>query len=386
MESFNMAETDYYEKLCKYYEIQTGPILNKERLKDGLRQTVSPEELQLFFFVPFQGTVPLDKIAQRARRLKLSRDELKSRLDRLHKEAFLIRYDGGKETTYERAFSAYMAEQQVRMRQNTELGQVYAQFWFDLANHSAKNLPTRTPYYRVLAVEETVKEPGSTRRIEINQEVQDPRTALPIDIISEMVSREPLIAVSECYCRLSNRLIGNECDYPMETCFTFNELGAALIDIGTARQVDAEEAVQILRECEEAGLVHNVDNCEEHLKSLCNCCSCHCPAMHALERGQTNVSAPSRFEPGLDEEACTLCGVCIERCPLKVISQTNGSLAFDRTNCIGCGLCASGCPENALRMALRDKAPRMAKTNDDLWNKIRREAIIGMIKSKIFGN
>lgn len=385
-----MPPKDLYEEMCKYYSFQTGPIPAKERLKEGLRQTVTPEELQVFFLMPFAGSMPFEKIARKAARLGLTPEETRTRLDRLHQEAFAVRYHTEKGLSYERGFSAYMAEQQVRMRQGTELGQIYAQFWFDLSDQSARNLPTKTPYFRVLAVETTVVEPtvteeGALRTIDVDQHIDDPRQVLPIDILSEMIRQEPLIAVSECYCRLSNKLIGNECHLPMETCFTFNELAESLIDIGTARKVDADEAIEILKGCEEAGLVHNADNCAEHLKALCNCCACHCPAMFAHQRGQKNIGAPSRFIAQYSAERCTLCQTCISRCPVEVITLAGETLHFNLERCIGCGLCVSTCPEDAIRMDLREKAPRIEKDNDALWGKIRREAMVGMVLGKLTG-
>ncbi len=380
-----MPKKDLYEEMCKYYQVQTGPIPQKERLKTGLRQTVTEDELRVFFLMPFAGPIPFEKIARKAARIGLSAEETRSRLDRLHQEAFAVRYKTERGLTYERAFSAYMAEQQVRMRKGTELGQIYAQFWFDLSEQSAAKLPTKTPYFRVLPVEATIIDERERRTIEINQTIPDPRQVLPIDVISAMIRKEPLIAVSECYCRLSNRLIGNECSLPMETCFTFNELAESLIDIGTARKVDAEEAIEILRECEDAGLVHNADNCEEHLKALCNCCSCHCPAIFAFKRGQKNIGAPSRFVVQYNAEKCTLCQTCIPRCPVDAIEMQNGHLSFNLEKCIGCGLCVSHCPEEAIRMRLREKPPHIEKDNDALWGKIRREAVVGMLVSKITG-
>jgi MinD superfamily P-loop ATPase len=48
----------------------------------------------------------------------------------------------------------------------------------------------------------------------------------------------------------------------------------------------------------------------------------------------------------IDDERCTLCGVCEETCRFHAIAQ----LQVDPIACEGCGVCAFVCPENAIRM------------------------------------
>jgi Fe-S-cluster-containing hydrogenase component 2 len=70
---------------------------------------------------------------------------------------------------------------------------------------------------------------------------------------------------------------------------------------------------------------------------------------------------------------------------MRAIRLDDGALIFDATRCIGCGHCASACPEEAIRMTPRERPPRPAPTNDALWSKIRREALVGMVTSRLFG-
>lgn len=63
----------------------------------------------------------------------------------------------------------------------------------------------------------------------------------------------------------------------------------------------------------------------------------------------------------LDVDACVLCGLCVDVCPVDVISIIPGSelespeagtaLLLDETSCIRCGLCIERCPPRALSMA-----------------------------------
>ena len=203
----------------------------------------------------------------------------------------MISYDGKKGRVYERAFVSFTVEQQVRRRRGTPVGAAYGEFWDGLAELTA-SMPSKTPYFRVLPVEAALPGRGTREVIPVGVAIPDAREVLPIDVISEMVSREPLIGVSECYCRLAKENRGGGvCAHERETCFTFNELAQTLIETGLARRIEAPEAISILRKAEADGLVHNVDNCQGHLKALCNCCSCCCPAIKSFKAGVRNVNA-----------------------------------------------------------------------------------------------
>jgi NADPH-dependent glutamate synthase beta subunit-like oxidoreductase len=64
----------------------------------------------------------------------------------------------------------------------------------------------------------------------------------------------------------------------------------------------------------------------------------------------------------LDIGACVLCGLCVDVCPVDVISMVPGSdltpseegtaLLLDETSCIRCGLCIERCPTDALSMSV----------------------------------
>jgi electron transport complex protein RnfB len=234
-------------------------------------------------------------------------------------------------------------------------------------------------------VESAVTAPTGRRVVPVNAVVPDPREVLPIDIVSEMIARESLIVVSDCYCRATKNTLGEGCGHPLETCFYFNELALVKLEAGYARRVDYEEALSILRACEEAGLVHNVSNCEGRIQTLCNCCACSCGVMKAVVRGQTNAGAPSRFRSLPVEGRCTLCGECVEVCPVGAISVASGALQVDAERCIGCGHCASRCPEQAVRMVLRERPPKIYPDNDALFRRINMEAMVGLALRRLRG-
>jgi formate hydrogenlyase subunit 6/NADH:ubiquinone oxidoreductase subunit I len=380
-----MAKKDLFDKLISFYEIMIGKIGNREQFKETLKQTVNEENLKTYFLLPFSGNIPRESFEKKAKRAGIPMDQYQASIERLALEGFIYSYeDPEKGRVYERNYSAFMAEHQVRKKKGTALGKAYADFWYDISENPSERLPTKTPYYRVLPVEAAIRQPVEKVAITVNEVIPDPRAVLPIDVVSEMIKKQPLIALAECYCRLASSMRGNGDNHITECCFMFGRAAQALIETGVARRIDYDEAIHVLRQCEAEGLVHNVDNCEGEITSMCNCCSCCCPVIKTLQMGKKNIAATSRFLVAYNEDKCIQDGACAAICPTYAITS-NGRTEIDYEKCIGCGLCVTTCPENALGMVAREKSPRIMKTKKQLWGKIQNEALLGMVTNKIRG-
>jgi Pyruvate/2-oxoacid:ferredoxin oxidoreductase delta subunit len=379
-----MPPKDLYLELVKSSEFLLGEVPNRENILWALRQTIAESDLRVYFMLPvnISASLPYARLEEKARKQGISSEDLQAILKRLYAEAFVAYQETPDGRTWSRCPLSLTAEQQVRLYKGTPRGKAYADYWLGLAEVSAVNLPTRTPYFRVLPVESTVKK----TRIEVNHPIPDPRTVLPLDIISEMVRNLPLIAVSECYCRLSREMQGHVCDKPRETCFSFNDFGRTLINVGVARQVSVEETLTILQKCEEAGLVHNIDNYTGAIRTLCNCCGCCCPAMQTVRIGKKNVDAVSRYQVVFDPGLCAKDHACVDICPIGAIhARDDGLPVFDHELCFGCGLCVSHCPQGALQMIPREKAPQVLSSGKELTNRLMREAVVGMVVNTLTG-
>ncbi|HOT92355.1 MAG TPA: 4Fe-4S binding protein [Anaerolineae bacterium] len=143
--------------------------------------------------------------------------------------------------------------------------------------------------------------------------------------------------------------------------------------------------MQIIWECEKQGLVHNVDNCQGEIRALCNCCTCACAVLRTWQYGQRNAGAPSRYVVEFDPQKCTLDGACVSVCPSGARKIEDGRMVVDPSVCVGCGLCVTTCPTSANRMVLREQPPQIPHTYLDLYGKIGREALFGMVKRKLLG-
>jgi Fe-S-cluster-containing hydrogenase component 2 len=381
-----MAMKDPYEDLCKYWEFLLGPLPRRAAFKQALEDLVTPEDLAVFFQVSFSGRTTLKKLEKKA---KMPAEELTERLDRLVTDAFLLAYESPEGPTYERLDVIYHAEHQIRRTGDTSRHIFYAEFFEELTEQlGTAELPFKTRVFRVLPAEGTVTGESQTRTIALDAEIPDRRQAIPFDVVSEVVKREEAwIAVADCYCRKAKRLVGKGCEHPLEVCFVFNEFAQGLVKRGVGRKIGYDEAMQILRECEEAGLVHHIDNCVENARTLCNCCSCACSPLRISElrreRGQPSVIAPSHYVVKHDTTKCTHQEDCISHCPSHARSIRNGRVVMDPALCTGCGLCVTACTRGANRMILRKRPPKIPQTFNRLHGRMSREALLGLAKNKI---
>jgi electron transport complex protein RnfB len=194
------------------------------------------------------------------------------------------------------------------------------------------------------------------RVIPVDRKIQAENTVHTYQQVASYIEKYHPLAVSTCFCRHEGKLLNetDDCGKPDEVCMQFGMGAQFIIDRKLGRQISKEEALEILKKTEKAGLVHATINRQE-IEFLCNCCACHCMILKtALAQPKPGLSLNSGFNPLYDHEKCTACGICIERCPTKALEMGNDDVPqLSAERCIGCGVCASGCDFEAITLVSR---------------------------------
>ena len=177
---------------------------------------------------------------------------------------------------------------------------------------------------------------------------------LSYERVSEGINQATCITVGTCFCRHKMEHMGMACDNPQDVCLTFNAIAKDLASQGIAREISKKEAFDILNLCVDRGLVQIGDNVKDELAIICNCCGCCCDLLLAYKRlGSTSLLNPTNYIAAVTEDACSGCGICVEKCPVDAISMKDGKAVVNKIVCLGCGVCARFCPIESCIMETR---------------------------------
>jgi Na+-translocating ferredoxin:NAD+ oxidoreductase RNF subunit RnfB len=190
------------------------------------------------------------------------------------------------------------------------------------------------------------------KRLEASEEF-----VLPSQTVEEIIGKFDDIAVGYCFCRQRRSLLGDPCstDAPTFNCFTFGKSARHTIAQGFTKKVSREEALKIMKEAEDTGLIHKAfhpgSKESKPETSICNCCKDCCDTLELWRSGTLPLINSTYHLSVINEESCTGCGTCVEWCPTDAIVLNDEGLAQrDESACLGCGACSRFCPEEAISL------------------------------------
>lgn len=293
-----------------------------------LKRLYSEKDAELFLQL---GPEPesLEKIS---RRLGQDPDVLGPQLEDMADRGLLFRVRKGEKTIYVTiGFVAGIYEFQLgRMdREFAELYEEYSEEAFHQATIESIDAFTRT--------------------VPINRAIDTISQVAPYEDARNIIKNAKNIVVAECICRKQQGLIGQGCDLPLETCLLFGPFGQTYLDLGMGRKVTVEEALQILEQAQEAGLVTQPSS-PQNPGGICNCCGDCCQTLKPLNRLPKPAEAVlSNYFARVQPDLCTGCGTCLDRCQMSAVKmETDETAVIDLDRCIGCGLCVGSCPTEAI--------------------------------------
>lgn len=187
---------------------------------------------------------------------------------------------------------------------------------------------------------------AAVRVVPVNLNMDSKSQILAYDDVQGIIENASNIAVTKCSCRA----IDESCDKPLEVCIQTNRAADYAIERGTGRKLDKQEALDMLKMCEEEGLVHISENKQSVGHVICNCCDDCCMFWPKDRIGLGTFVAPSRFTAEVDAEACSGCETCMDRCYFDAINMDDNRAVINAENCMGCGLCPITCPDEAIIM------------------------------------
>jgi len=325
-----------YEKLAKVLDtIPNGfpPADDGSHLKI-LEWIFEPEEAELASQLKLTGET-LDQVSARLNRPK---EELERMLNLMHEKgqisSWMSKSAGAKKYGL-LPWAVGIYEEQLN-RMDAELAQLLERY-FQNEGGFKRVVATEPVIFQVVPVNQAV-----TTELEIHNFQQAEK------LIESAVSW----GVRDCVCRKQKSLIDEGCDYPLSVCLSFApNKENAFDDDEMTRAITKEESLRLLKEAEDAGLVHCTYNVKSGQTFICNCCTCCCGVLRGVDKvAEPREYIKTDFVMTVDADLCTGCETCVDRCQFGALSVPEDISVVDPKRCIGCGVCAVVCPEDALKI------------------------------------
>lgn len=179
----------------------------------------------------------------------------------------------------------------------------------------------------------------------------------PWEDIRAIVNAASKIAMAGCACRSRQMGVDLNCRFADRLyCMQFGRGAEYAIQRGSGRELSPEEALKVLYEAEDHGLVHQAWNSQSVQGSpICNCCPDCCVDWENFKRYKIPTSGRwlrTRWNAYINENLCNGCGLCVPRCGFEAITMKSNKAVIDEEKCFGCGVCVLKCEPKAITMKL----------------------------------
>jgi len=303
-----------------------------------LKSLFTPEDARMFLHLTPRLEVP----AAVADRIGRPPDEVAEQLNRMYTKGLVFRLKKGDTVKY------------------GAIPFVHGLFEFQVKNLDP-SMAERVETYMEERFHEAIATaaPAFLRTIPVQRTIPVTHQVAAYEDAAEILRKAGKIVVTDCICRKQKQLVGRGCDKPLEACFMFGSMGQYYLDREMGREIDVDEAVRILTEAQEAGLVTQPATAQNP-GGMCNCCGDCCGVLSALNRHPKPAEVVfSNHFAEVDRDLCSGCETCLDRCQMGAVTMdADGAAAINLDRCIGCGLCATTCPEEAITLTPKPETQR----------------------------
>lgn len=365
-------DTEYEDLLC-HIRNWLFNLPGSDRLSAMLRMRFSREEAGFLSRFPHRPST-LDELS---RGLKIPADRLRGIIEPIIHKGLICEFDGKSGTRY--ALSdvvlAYYRMPGWRGRDDD---------W----NRKLAALSNRY-YVEEMGADFMSRRTKGLRAIPIGQTITDPRRVMPYEDVVQVLEREDFFCVTTCACRHRHNIDpdATSCKHETLNCLHFGKLAHYIVKHEMGTRITRDEMFEKLEEAADAGLVHGISNTKTGMDTICNCCSCCCMFLEAI-----NAPYPvpvghqrSNYLVAIDHGTCKACGLCAQRCPMKAMElrevdarrtdsgrrkKKSKQIAYDADRCIGCGVCVHKCPTGSLGLVRRDEDEDIPETMSEVGTRM----------------
>lgn len=193
------------------------------------------------------------------------------------------------------------------VRKYPQIAEAFEAYGRVRGSQTVGNFPVATGLMRVIPIETAID--GESRKASYEE-------------ISKYLNENSVFSVSDCACRTVRESMGEGCGHLKENmCIQLGHAAEYYIRTGKGREINREEAFEIIRQAEENGLMHQIPNTDGPGKThaICNCCGCGCLSLRTAEMFYNNDMVRSNYVSKIDKEKCVACGECVEVCPVNAL-------------------------------------------------------------------
>ena len=172
--------------------------------------------------------------------------------------------------------------------------------------------------------------------IPVEKAIEMENESVDLEHISYWLSKyEGKYAASPCSCRRSRLTHDEGCaDDPEGWCVAVGDMADYVVETQKdGRYISKEEELDIFRQAEENGFVHQITNIDGKNKifAICNCNVNVCYALRTSQLFNTPNMSRSAYIAKVEKQNCVACGKCVEACPAGAVKL--GQKLCDKEGC-----------------------------------------------------